>query len=169
MGDGTYEADQPGGEVFTVSRLNREARYLLEAGFSSVRVEGELSNLARPGSGHMYFTLKDQGAQLRCAMFRQNNQRLTFRPEDGQAVVCRGRLSIYEMRGEYQLIVEAMAQAGEGDLQREFERLKKKLAAEGLFAEARKRRPPPLPSRPQRPASTARMPRLPCWHSSNSR
>ncbi|KPK61095.1 MAG: hypothetical protein AMJ59_03870 [Gammaproteobacteria bacterium SG8_31] len=147
MGDGTYEADQPGGEVFTVSRLNREARYLLEAGFSSVRVEGELSNLARPGSGHMYFTLKDQGAQLRCAMFRQNNQRLTFRPEDGQAVVCRGRLSIYEMRGEYQLIVEAMAQAGEGDLQREFERLKKKLAAEGLFAEARKRRPPPLPSR----------------------
>ena len=147
MESGTFDQDGERAEIFTVSRLNREARTLLETGFSSVRVEGELSNMARPGSGHMYFTLKDQGAQVRCAMFRQSNLRLRFRPEDGQAVICRGRLSIYELRGDYQLIVEAMEPAGEGDLQREFERLKTKLAAEGLFAEEHKRPLPALPSR----------------------
>lgn len=133
--------------IFTVSRLNREARTLLETGFSSVRVEGELSNLARPGSGHIYFTLKDQGAQLRCAMFRQNKLRLASRPDDGQAVICRGRLSIYEARGDYQLIVESMEPAGEGDLQRQFELLKNKLAAEGLFAADHKLSLPALPGR----------------------
>lgn len=147
MESGTFDHDADRAEIFTVSRLNQEARYLLETGFPSVRVEGELSNMARPGSGHIYFTLKDQGAQVRCAMFRQNNLRLGFRPEDGQAVICRGRLSIYELRGDYQLIVENMEPAGEGDLQREFERLKKKLAAEGLFAEEHKRPIPALPSR----------------------
>ena len=147
---GAMDSDHlQGGEPagFTVSRLNREARALLESGFSSIKVEGELSNLARPRSGHMYFTLKDASAQIRCAMFRQSNLRLAFRPEDGQAVVCRGRLSIYEARGDYQLIVETMEQAGEGDLQREFERLKRRLAAEGMFDEARKLPLPELPAR----------------------
>jgi exodeoxyribonuclease VII large subunit len=139
--------DNTGPTVFTVSRLNREARALLESGFRSISVEGELSNLARPRSGHMYFTLKDASAQVRCAMFRQSNLGLAFRPEDGQAVVCRGRLSIYEARGDYQLIVEAMEEAGEGDLQREFERLKRKLAAEGLFDETLKLPLPDLPTR----------------------
>jgi exodeoxyribonuclease VII large subunit len=147
MSTDTYLEGAPGEEIFTVSRLNREARTLLETGFSSIRVEGELSNLARPGSGHIYFTLKDQGAQLRCAMFRQNKLRLPFRPEDGQAVVCRGRLSIYEARGDYQLIVENMEPAGEGDLQRQFEALKSRLAAEGLFAQEHKQPIPTLPGR----------------------
>ncbi len=147
MAPGTFEELPHSEEIFTVSRLNREARTLLETGFSSVRVEGELSNLARPGSGHIYFTLKDQGAQLRCAMFRQNNTRLAFRPADGQAVICRGRLSIYEARGDYQLIAETMEPAGEGDLQRQFEELKNRLAAEGLFDPAHKQPVPALPRR----------------------
>jgi len=147
MATGTFNGSGRNDEVFTVSRLNREARTLLETGFSSVRVEGELSNLARPGSGHIYFTLKDQGAQLRCAMFRQNNSRLAFRPADGQAVTCRGRLSIYEARGDYQLIVESMEPAGEGDLQKQFEQLKIRLAAEGLFDPAHKQ---PIPAIPRR-------------------
>jgi exodeoxyribonuclease VII large subunit len=112
MATGPLDDVPPGDGIFTVSRLNREARSLLETGFSAVRVEGELSNLARPGSGHIYFTLKDQTAQLRCAMFRQNNLRLAFRPADGHAVICRGRLSIYEARGDYQLIVETMEPEG---------------------------------------------------------
>jgi len=147
MATGPLDDVPPGDEIFTVSRLNREARTLLETGFRAVRVEGELSNLARPGSGHIYFTLKDPGAQLRCAMFRQNNLRLAFRPADGQAVVCRGRLSIYEARGDYQLIVETMEPAGEGDLQRQFEQLKARLAAEGLFDPGHKLPIPALPHR----------------------
>ena len=110
-------------------------------------IEGELSNLARPASGHIYFSLKDASAQLRCAMFRGNNRRLNFRPADGDAVVCRGRLSLYEARGEYQLVVDYMEAAGEGRLQRAFEALKRKLAEEGLFDQALKRPAPTLPRR----------------------
>lgn len=133
--------------VYTVSRLNREVRLLLEQGLPGVWVEGEISNLARPGSGHWYFSLKDRDAQIRCAMFRQKNSIVKFQPKDGLAVIARGRVSLYEPRGEYQLIVEHLEEAGLGALKREFERLRDKLAAEGLFDEARKR---PLPKVPRR-------------------
>jgi exodeoxyribonuclease VII large subunit len=135
-------------EIFTPSHLNRAARRLLESGFpGGVWVEGEISNLSRPGSGHWYFSLKDAAAQLRCAMFRQRNLLLTFAPRDGQHVVARGRLSLYEPRGDYQLIVDHLEEAGEGALRRQFEILKTRLAAEGLFAQERKRRLPDLPRR----------------------
>ena len=133
--------------VYTVSRLNREVRLLLERNLAVVWVEGELSNLAQPSSGHWYFSLKDRGAQLRCAMFRQRNLHADFTPQAGQQVLARGRLTLYEPRGDYQLIVEHLEEAGVGALKREFERLKSALAAEGLFAAERKR---PLPRFPRR-------------------
>ncbi len=146
-----FESGAPGTpperEIYTVSRLNREVRGLLESGYPAVWIEGELSNLARPASGHIYFSLKDASAQLRCAMFRGNNRRLNFRPADGDSVLCRGRLSLYEARGEYQLVVDYMEAAGEGRLQQAFEALKRKLAAEGLFDDALKRPTPALPRR----------------------
>jgi len=134
-------------DVYTVARLNREARMILEAGIPPVWVEGEISNLSCPTSGHWYFTLKDRDAQVRCAMFRMRNLQVGFRPRDGQLLTVRGRVGLYEPRGDYQLIVEQMEDAGEGALRREFERLKAKLAAEGLFDAALKR---PLPSMPRR-------------------
>ncbi|MGB5589517.1 MAG: exodeoxyribonuclease VII large subunit [Gammaproteobacteria bacterium] len=134
-------------EVYTVSRLNREVRGLLETGYPAIWVEAEVSNLARPASGHMYFSLKDASAQLRCAMFRGSNRRLNFRPADGASVLCRGRLSLYEARGEYQFVVDHMELAGEGKLQRAFEDLKRRLAGEGLFDSAQKRPIPALPRR----------------------
>ena len=133
--------------VYTVSRLNREVRQLLEQGLPGVWVEGEISNLARPGSGHWYFSLKDRDAQIRCAMFRQKNSAVKFQPKDGSAVMARGRVSLYEPRGDFQLIVEHLEEAGLGALQREFERLRDKLKAEGLFDDGRKR---PLPAVPRR-------------------
>jgi exodeoxyribonuclease VII large subunit len=133
--------------IFTVTGLNREARRLLERGLGAVRVEGELSNVSRPASGHMYWTLKDGSAQIRCAMFRQANRSLSFRPDDGQQVLVRGRVSLYEPRGDYQLIVDAMEEAGEGLLRRRFEELKRKLAAEGLFDPERKQPLPAIPAR----------------------
>ena len=133
--------------VYTVSRLNREVRLLLEQGLPGVWVEGEISNLARPGSGHWYFSLKDRDAQIRCAMFRQKNSAVKFQPKDGSAVMARGRVSLYEPRGDFQLIVEHLEEAGLGALQREFERLRDKLKAEGLFDDGRKR---PLPAVPRR-------------------
>ena len=140
------EAD-PGRTVFTVSRRNHEVRTLLERGLGVVWVEGELSNFSQPASGHWYFSLKDREAQVRCAMFRVKNSAVGFTPKVGQQVLARGRVSLYEPRGDYQLIVEHLEEAGIGALQREFERLKAKLAAEGLFAHERKR---PLPSFPRR-------------------
>ncbi|MCI5106543.1 MAG: exodeoxyribonuclease VII large subunit [Pseudomonadales bacterium] len=124
--------------VLSVSSLNRLARSLLEGNFPAVRVEGEISNLAQPGSGHWYLSLKDSKAQLRCAMFANRNRQVRFRPANGQQVIVSGRLSIYEARGDYQLIVDSMEAAGDGALQRAFEALKAKLDAEGLFAEAGK-------------------------------
>lgn len=134
-------------QVYTPAALNREARALLEGSFPLVWIEGEISNLARPRSGHMYFSLKDADAQVRCALFRGRARHLRFDPGDGIAVLLRGRVSLYEARGEFQLIVEHMEPAGEGALRREFERLRLKLEAEGLFAEDRKR---PLPRFPRR-------------------
>ncbi len=128
-----------GHSVFTVSQLNHEVRTLLERGLGVVWVEGELSNFSQPASGHWYFSLKDREAQVRCAMFRLKNSAVGFTPKAGQQVLVRGRVSLYEPRGDYQLIVEHLEEAGVGALQREFERLKAKLAAEGLFARERKR------------------------------
>jgi len=133
--------------VYTVSRLNREVRVLLEQRIGVLWIEGELTNLAQPASGHWYFSLKDRDAQVRCAMFRQRNAGVAFTPRNGQAVLARGRVSVFEPRGDYQLLVEHLEEAGVGALQREFERLKAKLAAEGLFAVARKRALPRFPRR----------------------
>ncbi|HEY6482901.1 MAG TPA: exodeoxyribonuclease VII large subunit [Steroidobacteraceae bacterium] len=137
----------PERQVYTVSRLNREVRLLLEKNLGVLWVEGELSNLSTPSSGHWYFSLKDRDAQLRCAMFRQRNTGVNFVPKAGQHVLARGRVSVYESRGDYQFIVEHLEEAGVGALRREFERLKAKLAAEGCFAQERKRALPRFPRR----------------------
>ncbi|HEY7672526.1 MAG TPA: exodeoxyribonuclease VII large subunit [Gammaproteobacteria bacterium] len=134
-------------KVLTVSALNREARLLIESGLGVVWVTGEISNFSHPSSGHMYWSLKDARAQVRCAMFRQENRALAFAPEDGQQVLVRARVSIYETRGEFQLIVDEMEPAGEGLLRARFEALKRKLAAEGLFDAARKIPLPGVPAR----------------------
>src|SRR6516164_6155815 len=129
----------PGRDVYSVSRLNREVRVLLERGLGVLWVEGELSNFSQPPSGHWYFSLKDRDAQLRCAMYRLKNSLVGFTPRAGMQLLVRGRISLFEPRGEFQLIVEHLEEAGVGALKREFERLKTKLAAEGLFALERKR------------------------------
>jgi len=147
MPPSTQAGTQPERNVYTVSRLNREVRVLIERGLGVIWVEGELSNLSAPSSGHWYFSLKDRDAQLRCAMFRLKNQSVGFTPKAGQQVLARGRVSLYEPRGEYQFIVEHLEEAGVGALRREFERLKAKLAAEGLFALDRKRSLPRFPRR----------------------
>ena len=138
---------RPVRDVYSVSRLNREVRVLLERGFGSIWLEAEISNFARPASGHWYFSLKDATAQVRCAMFRQRNMLAAFTPRDGQKVLVRARIGLYEPRGEYQLLVDHMEDAGLGALKRQFEELTAKLAAEGLFATERKR---PLPRLPRR-------------------
>jgi exodeoxyribonuclease VII large subunit len=125
--------------TLSVSQLNRQARTLLESHFDFVWVEGEISNFAAPSSGHWYFSLKDGNAQVRCAMFRNKNQRLKLNPKNGDAVRLRCRVSLYEGRGEFQLIVEFMEPAGAGALQAAFERLKTKLADEGLFDGSQKK------------------------------
>jgi exodeoxyribonuclease VII large subunit len=135
-------AGQPPRHILTPSTLNRLVRGLLEDALPLVWIEGELSNVARPASGHLYFTLKDNAAQVRCAMFKPKSGWLRFKPTDGMHVLVRARVGLYEPRGEFQLVAEHMEPAGEGALQREFERLKAQLDAEGLFAQERKR---PLP------------------------
>jgi exodeoxyribonuclease VII large subunit len=134
-------------QIYTVSSLTREIRERLETHFPLVWVSGEVSNLRRPVSGHYYFTLKDAGAQLRAVLFRGNHQRLRHKPADGAQVLCRGRITVYEARGDYQLIVDYLEPAGLGALAQAFEALKTRLAAEGLFDAAHKQ---PLPFLPQR-------------------
>ncbi|HEY8051245.1 MAG TPA: exodeoxyribonuclease VII large subunit [Steroidobacteraceae bacterium] len=137
----------PARDVYSVSRLNREVRVLLERGLGVVWIEGELSNFSQPASGHWYFSLKDRDAQLRCAMFRMKNALVGFTPRPGAQVLVRGRVSVYEARGEYQLIADHLEEAGVGALKRQFELLKTRLAAEGLFALERKRALPRFPRR----------------------
>ncbi|MFW5824439.1 MAG: exodeoxyribonuclease VII large subunit, partial [Marinobacter sp.] len=132
--------------ALTVSELARQVRHLLESSFMQVWVEGELSSLSRPSSGHWYFSLKDQRAQVRCAMFRGFNQRVRPLPKEGDQVRIRGRVSLYESRGDFQIIVEHMEPAGLGALQQAFDALKARLQAEGLFAPERKK---PLPAMPR--------------------
>lgn len=137
---------KPDDNVLSVSQLNRLAKQLLEDHFPAVHVQGEISNLSQPASGHWYFTLKDQQAQVRCAMFRNRNLFVRCRPRDGMQVVLKARLSLYEGRGDYQLLVDTLEDAGAGALRLAFERLFQKLQAEGLFAEGRKK---PLPAWPR--------------------
>src|SRR5579863_7437138 len=134
-------------KTFTVAELNARIRGLLGDEFDYVWVAGEISGSKTATSGHCYFTLKDQDAQLRCVCFRQSLRYLKFKPQDGMAVLARGHIDVYEARGEYQLLVEAIEPQGHGALQFAFEQLKKKLAGEGLFDPARKR---PIPRLPQR-------------------
>ncbi|SHG68346.1 Exodeoxyribonuclease VII large subunit [Marinomonas polaris DSM 16579] len=133
--------------AFTVSQLNRQIQQLLEASLPWILVEGEISNLAKPSSGHWYFSLKDDKAQIRCAMFKGKNAAVRFKPKDGDMVRLRARVTFYGPRGDCQLSVEGMESAGEGALQQAFERLKNNLQAEGLFAPEHKK---PLPTKPER-------------------
>ena len=139
--------DSAAEHVYTPTELNREVRLHIEAGFARIALEAEVSNLSRPASGHLYFTLKDERAQVRCALFRSAASRSGVRLENGMQVLARGRVSLYEPRGDFQLIVDSVQEAGEGALLRQFEELRKKLEGEGLFDPARKR---PLPRYPRR-------------------
>ncbi|MBU3891790.1 exodeoxyribonuclease VII large subunit [Serratia rhizosphaerae] len=129
--------------IFTVSRLNQTVKQLLEMEMGQIWLSAEISNFSQPASGHWYFTLKDDRAQVRCAMFRNSNRRVNFRPQNGQQVLVRASITLYEPRGDYQLIAESMQPAGDGLLQQQFEQLKQQLAAEGLFDPQFKQ---PLPS-----------------------
>ena len=131
--------------IYSVSSLNQSVANLLEAEFAWIWVEGEISNLAQPGSGHIYFSLKDRSAQVSCAMFKGRNRSLSFQPENGNQVLVRAKVSLYQPRGNYQLIVDRMEEAGDGALRRQFEQLKSKLSAEGLFDEDNKQDIPELP------------------------
>src|SRR5471032_2468606 len=132
--------------IFTVSRLNQTVRQLLENEMGQVWLSGEISNFSQPSSGHWYFTLKDDRAQVKCAMFRNTNRRTTFRPQNGQQVLVRATITLYEPRGDYQLIAESMQEAGDGLLQQKFDLLKQQLAAEGLF-DAQFKQPLPSPAK----------------------
>lgn len=133
--------------ALSVSQLNRDAKRLLEASFSLIRVEGELTNFARPASGHWYFTLKDAQAQVRCAMFRNRSQLLSFRPKEGDQVIVTAKVSLFEGRGDFQLICEQMMPSGEGQLQKAYEQVKQRLSQLGYFDPSRKRRLPKHPKR----------------------
>ena len=132
-------------QIYTVAQLNREAKRLLASHFLTVQVEGEISNLSLPSSGHLYFTLKDAQAQVRCAMFKGQQQLLRFKPANGNLVIATAQVSLYEPRGDYQLVVEQLEEAGDGALRQAFERLKQKLFLEGLFETNRKKPIPALP------------------------
>ena len=147
MNSDQYSPDNGVGNIYTPSELNHEARLHLEAGFGRVWIEGEISNMSRPASGHIYFSLKDEKAQINCALFRSNAYGMNFKPENGMLVQARGRVSLFEARGNYQLIADSMVRSGEGLLRAKFELLKNSLASEGLFAESIKK---PLPAFPMR-------------------
>ncbi len=133
-------------EIYTVSRLNRTVRTILEDVLPIIWVQAELSNLSKPTSGHLYFTLKDNNAQVRCAMFKNRQSGMRFEPKDGMQVLARAKISVYEARGEYQLIIESLKPAGTGVLQMTFENLKQKLATAGLFDAQHKKPLPPFPA-----------------------
>ena len=133
-------------KILTVTQLNRATSQLLDNHFLSIFVEGEISNFSAPSSGHLYFSLKDANAQVRCAMFKSQQRRLSFIPANGKQVVIKARVSLYEPRGDYQLIVEHIEEAGDGALRRAFDALKAKLYAEGLFESTNKK---PLPLFPK--------------------
>ena len=133
--------------IYTVAELNKYLRKMLEDSFPAVWVEGEISNFIQHSSGHMYFSLRDAGGVLKCAMFARSNMKLKFKPKDGMKAICFGKVSVYEPRGDYQLIVEEIEPKGVGALQLQFQQLKERLAKEGLFDERHKVRIPSLPTR----------------------
>ncbi len=132
--------------IYSVSELNRAAKQILDIELPSLWLEGEISNLSRPASGHWYFSLKDENAQIRCAMFKRANSRIKFNVSNGDKVLIRGKVSLYEARGDYQLIADQMEDSGTGALQRAYEELRDKLAKEGLFAAEHKQELPQLPA-----------------------
>ena len=132
-------------EIISVGELNKSAKYILENAFNNVSVVGEISNLSRPASGHMYFTLKDEDGAIRCAMFKNQNIKSDFSPENGDQCVLKGQVSIYAPRGDYQLIVKSIEPAGSGNLMQKFEALRKKLDDEGLFDKNKKMEIPSSP------------------------
>ncbi len=140
-----FDNTSTGEFVFSVAELNQQVRNLLEGEFPSILVCGEISNLSKPASGHWYFSLKDEHAQIRAAMFRNRNQLSSYKPENGMTVIARAKLSLYAPRGDYQLIVENLQAAGEGALKQAFEQLKTKLQQAGLFEEKRKKQLPTWP------------------------
>lgn len=140
-----YNTDPSKKKIYSVSDLNREAKNLLTHYFSYLKVEGEISNLSSPSSGHIYFSLKDKNAQIRCAMFKSQQRRLGFKPENGMQVIISAQVSLYEARGDYQLIADKMQEAGAGNLQIAFEHLKSKLQNEGLFDPELKQDIPEIP------------------------
>lgn len=140
-------SSSPSRDVLSVTQLNRRAKMLLETQLPLLWIDGEISNLSQPSSGHWYFTLKDAGAQVRCAMFKGRNSRVRFAAQHGQQVLVRAKVSLYEGRGDYQLIVEHMEEAGLGALQRAYDALKHNLEQEGLFANEHKKALPTLPKR----------------------
>jgi exodeoxyribonuclease VII large subunit len=140
----TYFSQQP---IVSVSELTTALKNLLESEFRFIRVSGEISNLKNHFSGHSYFTLKDSGAQLRAVLFKQQKRFVSAQLQDGQQVVCFGRISVYEPRGDYQLIVDSVDAMGTGLLQQQFEALKQKLEQKGYFSSQRKRPLPPFPEK----------------------
>ena len=142
-----FDSFDPGPRPLTVSELTSEIKALLEPTFDDLLVEGEISNCRAWSSGHVYFTLKDDQAQIRAVLFRMQARMLKFRPEDGMRVIARGRLSLYDVKGEYQIVCDRLEPQGLGALQAAFEQLKRQLKLEGLFDAARKR---PLPILPRR-------------------
>jgi len=142
-----YEEHTPEREIYSVSELTGEVRHTLEQAFPLIWVEGEISNLAQPASGHIYFSLKDARAQVRCAMFRMRRRLLDFEPENGMQVLMRANVGLYEARGDFQLIAEHMEEAGDGALRREYEALKRRLRNEGLFDAKHKQSVPEIPQR----------------------
>src|SRR3990167_402875 len=137
-----YPSNEP---ILTVTQLNSQVRFLLEKSFPAIFVEGEMSNLSKPTSGHWYFSLKDNKAQVRCAMFKMQNRGVNFEAKEGAHVLVKAKVALYEERGDFQLIVESMTEAGLGALQQAFDTLKMKLGQEGLFNEERKKSLPSLP------------------------
>ena len=142
-------AEQNQSDIWSITELSRYIRELFEIDFrlQDIQVEGEISNFTHARSGHLYFTLKDASAQIRCAMWRNDAQRLNFQPQDGDAVIARGRVSVYEARGDYQLYVTHLQNAGIGDLALAFDQLKSKLSTEGLFDVEHKQPPPQFPQK----------------------
>lgn len=134
---GHVPTEQP--HVYSVTEITRDVRAILEAAFETAWIEGEISNFRQAASGHAYFVLKDDKAQIKCVLFRGQRVGMKFTPEDGDQVLLLGRVTVYEARGDYQVIVEAMEPKGLGALQKAFEQLKEKLAKEGLFDESRKK------------------------------
>lgn len=139
--------ETPQRDIYSVTRLNREVRSVLDTGFPLVWLEGEISNFACPASGHWYLTLKDSHAQIRCAMFKTRNRLLRFVPRNGLQVIVRAKIGLYEPRGEFQILIEHMEEAGEGALRQQFEQLKNKLSTQGLFTSAAKKSLPDFPKR----------------------